>query len=152
MPKVIVQTIVSETMNAAAAANTGWQRAVIHSRIGNSRATGSIVSHGSGGSETMVTVNTANATSATTPSRISLAGGGSRRALARLITSGATVTMPTASDANQCCQMLQIGAVGLWNNLEPTVPPIPEAAVATTAAASSPNTLRTRLKLKPEPK
>src|SRR6266436_2083455 len=117
MLKVIVQTIVSETMNAAAAANTGRQRAAIHSRIGNSRATGSIVTHGSGGSETMATVNAANATSATTPSRISLPGGCSRRALARPITSGATVTMPTASDANQCCQVGQIGAVELWNNL-----------------------------------
>src|SRR5713226_7438882 len=118
MPKVIVQTVVSETMNAAAAANTGWQRAVSHSRIGSSRAAGRTVCHGSGGSKTMMTViTTANATSATTPSKISLRGGGSRRALARPIASGATVMMPTASDANQCCQVVQSGAVGLWNNL-----------------------------------
>jgi len=37
---------------------------------------------------------TANATSAATPSMISLRGGGARRALARLITSGATAAMP----------------------------------------------------------
>src|SRR5215471_10163736 len=152
MPKVIVQTIVSETMNAAAAANTGRQRAASHSRIGNSRATGTTVSHGSGGSETMMIVITANAISATTPSMISLRGGGSRKASATPITSGATVMMPTASDANQCCQVVQIGAVGLWNNLYATVPPIPEAAVATTAAASRPSTLRSLPRLKSEPK
>src|SRR6266853_4751528 len=120
MPKVIVQTIVSETMNAPAAASTGRQRAASHSRIGNSRATGTIVCHGFGGSETMMTVIAANATSATTPSMISLRGGGSRTAWARPMTSGATVMMPTASDANQCSQVVQIGAVGLWNNLKTT--------------------------------
>src|SRR5258706_563158 len=107
MPKVVVQTIVTETMNAAAAANTGRQRAASHSKIGNSRATGTMVCHGSGGSETMMTVITTNASSATTPSRISLAGGGLRRDSARPITSGATVMMPTASDANQCCHVVQ---------------------------------------------
>src|SRR6267143_3889525 len=101
MPKVIVQTIGSETMNAAAAANTGRQRAASHSRIGNSRATGTIVCHGFGGIETMMTVIAANATSATTPAMISLRGVGSRTAWARPLTSGATVTMQRASDANQ---------------------------------------------------
>src|SRR5262249_55064520 len=102
---------------AAPAANTGWQRAASHSRIGNSRATGATVSQGSDGSETMVTVITANTTSPTFPSRISLRGGGARRALARPITSGATVIMPTASDANQCRQIVQADAIGLLNNL-----------------------------------
>src|SRR5262249_45380502 len=153
MPKVIVQTAVSETMNAAAAANTGWQRAVSHSRTGSSNAAGRTVCHGSGGNKTMMTIITAaNAASATTPSRISLRGGGSRRALARPITSGATVIMPMASDANQWCQVVQIGAVGLWNNLYATIPPTPEAAVATTAAATRPSTLRSLSRLKPEPK
>src|SRR5216684_1316553 len=117
MLKVIVQTIASETMNAPAAANTGRQRAASHSRIGNSRVTGTIVCHGFGGSETMMTVIAANATSATTPSMISLRGGGSRTAWARPMTSGATVMMPTASEANQCSQVVQSGVVGLWNNL-----------------------------------
>ena len=36
-----------------------------------------------------------------------------RTASAKPITNGATVMTPKASDANQCCQMLQIGAVGL---------------------------------------
>src|SRR5258708_13873245 len=118
MQKVSYQTVERETMTAAAAENTGWQRAVSHSRIGSSRAAGCTVCHGSGGSKTMMTVITAaNATSATTPSRISLRGGGSRRALARPITTGATVMIPTASDANPRCQAVQSGAVGLWNNL-----------------------------------
>src|SRR6266481_8005577 len=129
MSKVIVQTIVSETMNAAAATNPGRQRAASHSRIGNSRATGTIVCHGFGGIETMITVSAANPASAATPSMISWRGGGSRTASARPMTSGATVMMPTASDANQCCQVVQIGAAGLWNSLYATVPPIPEAAV-----------------------
>src|SRR5712691_10365444 len=98
MPKVIVQTIVSETMNTAAAANTGWQRAAIHSRNGNSRAGGSAGSHDSGGSKTVMAFITATTTSATMPSMISL-GGGLRRALAKPIISGATVMMPMASEA-----------------------------------------------------
>src|SRR5258708_7550192 len=117
MSNVIVQIIVSETMNVAAAANPGRQRTASHSRIGKSKAIGRTVFHGSGGSKTMMTVITASATSATAPSMISLRGGGSRKAPARPITSGATVMMPMASDANQCCQVAQIGAVGLWNNL-----------------------------------
>src|SRR6267154_5439601 len=142
MSKVIVQTIVSETMNAAAAANPGRQRAASHSRIGNSSATGIIVCHGFGGSETMITVSATNPASAATPSMISLRGGGSRTASARPITSGATVMMPTTSDANQCPHVVQIGAVGLCNNLKATAAPTPEAAVATTVDASSPSTLR----------
>jgi len=60
--------------------------------------------------------------------------------------------MPTPSYANQCCQVVHIGAVGLWNNLKDIIPPIPEAAVATTAAASSPKTLRSLSRVKLEPK
>src|SRR5215468_4235503 len=117
MSNVIVQIIVSETMSTAAAANPGRQRTASHSRIGNSKAIGRIVFHGSGGSKTMMTVIAANTMSATTPSMISLRGGGSRTASARPITSGATVMMPTPSDANQCSQVVQTGVVGLWNKL-----------------------------------
>src|SRR5258708_4601333 len=117
MPKVVAQTIVSETMNTAAAANTGWQRAASQ-RIGNSRDTGATISQGFSGSKTIMTVIiAANATSIPTPSMISWRGGGARRASARLITSGATVMIPTAPDANQCSQVVKIGAVGLRNNL-----------------------------------
>src|SRR5262249_29201232 len=112
MPKVTVQTIVSEAKKAATAANTARQRAASH-RIGNIRATGATISHGARGSETMMAVITvANATSATTPSMISLRGGGRLNACARPITTGATVIMPTAPDPNQCCRVVQIGAGG----------------------------------------
>ncbi len=100
-------------MNTAAAANTGWQRAAIHSRNGNSRAGGSAGSHDSGGSKSVTAFITANTTSATMPSMISLGGGGLRGALAKPITSGATVMMPMASEANQCPQVVQNGAVEL---------------------------------------
>src|SRR5262249_40313930 len=83
---------------------------------------------------------------------ISLRGGGSRRTLARPITNGATVIMPTESDTNQCCQVVHIGTVGLWNNLKDAIPPIPDAAVATTAAASSPNTFCSLSRAKPDRK
>src|SRR5215471_8783847 len=125
MPNVVVQTIVSETMNAPAAAYAGVQRAVIHSMIGNSRATGSIVSHDSGGSEMIMMVIAASADSAAMPSTTLLRGGGVRKASATPITSGATVMMPTASDASQCRQVVQIDVVGLWNNLKATIPPTP---------------------------
>src|SRR5580704_1035602 len=117
MPKIVVQTIVSDAMNAPAAAKTGWQRAASHSNTGNSSAPGSTVCHGCSGSETMIPVIAANTASAPVPSTISLRGGGLRTAAASPITNGATATMPTPSDANQCRQMVSIGTVGLWNNL-----------------------------------
>src|SRR5215831_12289238 len=49
---------------------------------------------------------------------------------ASAMTSGAIVMMPSASDANQFCQVTKIDAVGLWNRAKPRVPPIPETAVA----------------------
>jgi hypothetical protein len=79
-----------------------------------------------------------------------LRGGGSRTASARPITGGATIMMPTTSEANQCSQVVQIGAVGVWNNLTATVPPMAEAAVATTAAANSLSTLRSLSSVKGE--
>src|SRR5262245_2206402 len=117
LPKVIAQIIASETMNTAAAANAGRQRTASHNKIGNSKAIGRTVFHGSSGSKTMIAVIAANATSAAAPSTISLRGGGSRTASASPMTSGATVVMPTMSDANQCCHVVPTGAIGLWNNL-----------------------------------
>src|SRR5215470_19757766 len=117
MPNVIVQTIASEAMNAAVAANTGWQRAASH-RIGHSTATGATISQCLCGSETTMTVITAaNAVSPTTPSMISLRRGGARMASARPITGGAAVMIPTAPDANQCHHVVQSGAAGPWNKL-----------------------------------
>src|SRR3984957_14296547 len=117
MPKIAAQTIVSDAMNAPAAAKTGWQRAASHSSTGNSSAPGTTVCHGCSGNETMIPVIAANTASAPVPSTISLRGGGLRIAAASPITNGATATMPTASEANQCRQIVSIGTVGLWNSL-----------------------------------
>ena len=97
-------------MKAAAAANTGRQRAAIHNRTGNSSAIGTTVVQGSGGSAMTMTLMTMSDASATRPSMVSLRAGGSRAAEASPITSGAIVTMPSASDANQFCQVANIDA------------------------------------------
>src|SRR5262245_35507539 len=127
-------------MKAAAAENTGWQRAAIHNRTGNRRAIGTTVVQGSGGSAMTTILMTTSKASASKPSTVSLRVGGSRAAEASPITSGANVTMPSASDANQFCQVTKIDAVALWNKMNPRAPPIPEIAVATTAAATRPRT------------
>ena len=111
MPKVVVHTIVKATTNAAAPANTGWQRAASHSTSGNSNANGTTDANDTRGRKmTSVLVNDI-AANAAAPSKISFGGGGLRTASAIPISSGATVTIPSASDANQCCQMVKLGAV-----------------------------------------
>src|SRR5262244_2250826 len=134
MPIVVVQTIARVTMKVAAAANTGRQRAAIHNRTGNSSAIGTTVVQGSGGSAMTITLMTMSDASAARPSMVSFGPGGSRVAEASPITSGAIVMMPSASDANQFCQVTKSGAVVLWNKAKPRVPPIPETAVAMIAA------------------
>ena len=126
-------------MKAAAAAKTGRQRAAIHSRTGNNSAIGTTVVHGSGGRAMTTTLRTMSNASATRPSMVSRRAGGSRAAEASPITSGAMVTMPSASEANQFCQVAS-SDVAPWNQAKPRVPPIPETAVATIAAASRPST------------
>jgi len=114
MPKVVVHTIVSATINAAAAANAGRPRAASH----NSRAIGTTAANDTQGRKITKVLVTVIAASATTPSRISFGGGGSRATVAAPISS----TMPSASDANQCCQMVRLGTVEKWNNLNPGPP------------------------------
>src|SRR5262245_8002098 len=113
MPKVIAQTIVRETMNAAAEAKTGWQRAASHSSNGNSMAIGTAVFQGTGGRKIMIPVIPATAASAATPSISSLRGGGLRTAAARPTISGAIVRMPSRSDANHSYQVVRSGAAAL---------------------------------------
>jgi hypothetical protein len=48
-----------------------------------------------------------------------LCHGRSRAAEASPIHSGETATMPSASDANQCCQMVRTDAVEPWKYLKP---------------------------------
>lgn len=121
MPIVVVQTIASVTMNAAAAANTGRQRDEIHSRIGNSSAIGRTVVQGSIGNAIAMTLMTTSNASAVRPSIVSLGLGGSRAAEASPITSGAIVTMPSASEANQFCQVLKAEVVSPCNKTNPRI-------------------------------
>jgi len=48
--------------------------------------------------------------------------------------------------------MVQIGAVGLWNNSKATVPPIAEAAVRDDCGRQQPSIWRSLSKAKLEPK
>jgi hypothetical protein len=139
-------------MKAAAAAKTGRQRDAIHNKIGNSSAIGTMVVQGSGGRAMTMTLMTRSDAKATRPSMVSLAGGGSRAAETRPITSGAIVTMPSASDANQFCQMSKIDAFPPWKKTNPRAPPTPEMAVAVIAAPTRPSMWRSRSRLKGEPK
>ena len=79
---------------------------------------------------------------------VSFRAGGSRVAEASPMISGAIVMMPSASDANQFCQVTKLDAGAPWNKAKPRVPPIPETAVAMIAAPSRPSTWRSRPRLK----
>src|SRR6478736_2038878 len=113
MPKVVVQTIERLTMNAAAAAKTGWQRAASQSSGANNTATGPMVAKSSERSKIARPLTSASAVTAKAPSTSSLSDGRSREAEASSISSGATVIIPSPSDANQCCQVVNIGVVVL---------------------------------------
>src|SRR5208282_491499 len=101
MPNVVAQTIVKATINAAAAAKTGLQRAASHSSSGKNAAMGTTAAQDCRGKKIMTPHRKLSAPSATAPSITSLRGGGSRATETSPINSGATVTMPSASDANQ---------------------------------------------------
>ena len=55
----------------------------------------------------------ASAATAKVPSTNSLSDGRSREAEASSISNGATVIIPSPSDANQCCQVVNIDVVVL---------------------------------------
>src|SRR5260221_2717511 len=113
MPKVVVQTIETLTMNAAAAAKTGRQRAASHNSGANNTATGPTFANSSDCRKMATPLTRASAATAKTPSTSSLSGGRSREAEASSISSGATVIIPSPSDANQICQIVNIGVVVL---------------------------------------
>src|SRR5260370_31438804 len=116
MPNVVVQTIVSATMKTAAAEKTGRQRAASQSNSGNSAVTDTTIVQVSRCRNMISPLIAVSVTSATTPSMRSPRGDGSRVAEARPANSGATVTMPSASEANQWYQVVRTDAVELWNN------------------------------------
>src|SRR6516164_801482 len=101
MPKVVVQTIVRETMDAPAAVKNGRHRAASHNNIGNSSAAGTTVFQGSWGSEIIIPVKKVSAASAVTPSMTSLRGDGLRTMETNPINSGANVTMASVLEVNQ---------------------------------------------------
>src|SRR5262249_44360397 len=140
MPKIVVQTITAETINAATAAKTGRQRAASHNNTENSQATGTTVSQRSCDSEIITPVIAASVVSATAPSTSSPRRGHWRREAASPISSGATAMKPIVLAATQCPQMVRIGIVGGCSNTDATTPPIPDTEVPTTAAASRPST------------
>src|SRR4051794_13417456 len=111
---VVVPTIARVTIKAAAAAKNGAQRAATHNRTGNSSAIGTTVVHGRCGNAIAMTLMTMSDASPTRPSMVSLGASGSRAIEARPIISGAIVMMPSASDANQFCQVTKIDAVASW--------------------------------------
>ena len=113
MPKVVVQTIETLTMNAAAAAKAGRQRAASHSSGANNTATGPTLAKSSDCRKMASPLTSANAATVSAPSTSSLSGGRSREAEASSISNGATVIIPSPSDANQCCQVVNIGVVSL---------------------------------------
>jgi len=102
----------SATISAAATANTGWQRAASQSRIGNSTVTDAIGSPGSGGTEALISIISANATSATTPSTISLHRGGLRRASVKPIISGETAMAQCSRMQTSVAKRLKSGVSG----------------------------------------
>src|SRR5271169_4373243 len=113
MPKVVVQTIETLTMNAAAAAKTGRQRAATHNRGANNMATGPIVARSSERENIASPLASASAATARAPSTSSVRDGRSREADASSINNGATVIIPSASETNQCRQIVNIGVVVL---------------------------------------
>src|SRR5215813_8879245 len=113
MPKVVVQTIDRLTMKAAAAAKTGRQRAASHSIGANKTATGPTLARSSDRRKMASPLTSASVTTVSAPSKSSLIGGRSRDAAASSISKGATVMIPRASDANQCCHVVKIGVVVL---------------------------------------
>src|SRR5262249_33808076 len=151
-PKVVEQSAVKLTTNAAIEPKRGRQRAAIHSSSGNSRTPGTMTIQGASSRNTANQTTAESTASATRPSMSSRLGGGSRIADARPITNGATATTPTAYEANQSCQIARAGYGEPRKYTWPAVPPIPETAALTAVAAISPNTWRRLLRRKFAPK
>src|SRR5262249_35350236 len=112
MPRIVVNTIVIETTNAPAAENAGRARAASNAKAGKSQVIGNTVSQSLRGSKMIRPVTNAITRSPNVPSMTSLHGDSRRTAAATPTTSGATAIMPIKSDANQSCQLSNIGADG----------------------------------------
>src|SRR5579871_1045941 len=98
---VVVQTIVMAHMKVAAAVKAGRKRAAIQTSRGLSVASANSKVQGLFGMKTMLAHRAAATASAEVPSASSRRGGTLRSRDAIPITSGATVMVPSASEANQ---------------------------------------------------
>src|SRR5262245_61931444 len=136
------------TVNAAAAENTGRQRALSQSNSGKRKTEGVISDQGPVSRANVSTLATATATIARVPSRNSRHNGGSRTAAATPMRSGATVMMPSASDANQTSQTSKNPAVAGPTSFMAPAAPMADAAVAILAAAKKPATRHRLSRLK----
>src|SRR5215470_219917 len=105
MPKVIVHTAANATMNAADAANTGGQHAATQNAMGNTKLTGKMVNQCSVDELKPRVLTRAIAARPTSPLSNSLFSGGLCAVVTRPIITGATVTTPRASDANESNQI-----------------------------------------------
>src|SRR5262245_23866295 len=137
--KVSDQTTVKATTNAVAAENTGRQRTAIHSRTGNTRATGNAVDQGASGSEMTNALNAASITTPTVPSTSSRPEGELRTASGISTSSGATVTIPSRQDADQTRHTVKGDPVGSIR-LKAIVAPIAPTAAPIVAATKNPST------------
>src|SRR5262245_20224361 len=129
-------------MNTPAPVNTGRQRAPSHSSSGNRSVAGTIINQGPVNQAKANPFVTANATSASVPSINSRLVGVLRTAAASPINRGATVIMPSTSDANQICQTLRNAAVEGPKRLIAHAAPTAIVAVATVAATKNVSTPR----------
>src|SRR5215469_5921718 len=132
-------------INTPAAENTGGQRTPSHSSAGNSTVAGAIIDQGPVNTVNANPFATVSTTSAKLPSASSRHFGGSCASAAIPISSGATVSMPKAPDANRTSHTLKNAATEGPKRL---IAAAPTAAVpvAATVAAKNPN-MRRRLSI-----
>src|SRR5580698_197697 len=152
MSNVVVATIVMAQMKVAALAMPGGRRAAIQTNKGHRATMASSPVQGLFGKNTRNAHSTHKTASANALSAASRVDGALRINDAKPITSGATVSVPRPSEANQCSHT--VGADALespWNQTNPIVPTIPEIAVPTIVAANSPSTRRRVLSSNGEP-
>src|SRR5689334_12394842 len=113
MANVVVQTMVMAHKKVATAVKTGRKRAAMKTSSGLSAAIASSEVQGWFGSSTMPEHKAAAIASASAPPASSRRVGGARANDASPIASGATLILPSASDVNQCSQMVAMGALEL---------------------------------------
>ena len=143
---VVVATMVVAQMNVAALAIPGGRRAAIQTNKGHRAMVASSRVQGLFGKNTRNAHTAHTTTSAKALSTASRVDGTLRINDAKPITSGATVSVPSASEATQWIHTVGTDPVAApWNKTNPIVPAIPETTVPAIVAANSPITRRSVL-------